>query len=76
MPDKVPNMVAAVEKRRPGRPKKFNSSWRNCHITLPHELLEAAEQMRLNRKLPDFSDGVRELMWEGAERNGLVEPRK
>ena len=76
MPDRMPNMVALVEKPKVGRPKKFDGGCTRFQIFVPDELIAAAWKLRDAENLSNLPDAVRELLRAGAEARGLVGPRE
>lgn len=73
--DKIPNMVATIPKRRPGRPRRYMPGSERVLVTVSPRLLVAAERMReeLQRAkagdglLVTINDALLELARRGAE---------
>src|SRR5438309_8622629 len=71
---KLRRMVAEVEKRKPGRPRKFAGPAPRVMIQFPSDILEAAMRVQESREVGSFHDVIRELVREAAESRGLVKP--
>ena len=58
MPDKIPNMVAEIPKRRPGRPRRYTAGSERVLVTVSPRLLAAAERKREEMQRANESEGI------------------